>query len=88
MKDVDDLDRVRDMLVGEVPDPCSAVPEDDPAPGAEEPAPLHPTRDPSGEGSRFPVRIAGRDRFDGGVVADGPGVADRPALAERRRSEL
>ena len=75
-----DPDRVRDMLFGEVPDPRRPVPEDDPAPGVEEPAPPDLAQDPPDEGRELPVRVAGGDRFDGRVVADGPGVENRPAL--------
>ena len=65
---VHDLDRVRDMLFGEVPDPGRPVSEDDPAPGVEEPAPLDLAQDPPDEGRELPVRVAGGDRFDGRVV--------------------
>ena len=61
MEDVDDLDRVRDMLVGEVPDPGRPVPEDGPALDAEEPASPGLAQHPPDEGNRLPIRVVGSD---------------------------
>ncbi len=77
VEDIDALDGVRHMLVGEVPDPGRAIAEDDPALDAEQVTALALAPHPTGKGGKLLVRIAGRDRFDGRVIGDGAGVAKR-----------
>ena len=50
VEDVDDLDRVGEVLVGEVPDPRCAIAEDNPAPGRVEAAAFGLAQDAPGEG--------------------------------------
>ena len=78
--DVDDLDGVGKLLVGQVPDPGGAVAEDDLSSGGDEAAPLRLAMGALGEGSRLRVGVAAGRALNGGVVADRPRVTARPAL--------
>ena len=78
--DVDDLDGVGKLLVGQVPDPGGAVAEDDLSGGGDEAAPLRLAMGALGEGGRLRVGVAAGRALNGGVVADRPRVAARPAL--------
>ena len=69
MEQVDDLDSVREELVGEAPDPAGAIAQDDAPPGVVEAAPARLARDPLREGGELGVahggtldRRAGRGR--------------------------
>ena len=78
--DVDDLDGVGKLLVGQVPDPGGAVAEDDLSGGGGEAAPLRLAMGALGEGGRLRVGVAAGRALNGGVVADRPRVAARPAF--------
>ena len=75
VEDVDDLDGIGEVLVGEVPDPRRAVAQHDPALGVVEAAAFGLADDAPGEGRGLGVGIAGGDGFDGGVVGGRAGVA-------------
>ena len=74
VEDVDDLDSVGEVFVGEVPDPRRAVAEDDLARRVVEAAALGLAQDALCEGRGLGVGIAGGDGFDGGVVGGRTGV--------------
>ena len=80
MVDVDDLDGAGKLLGGDVPNPWSAVADDDLTVRGVEAAPLPLAIDTLCEGGRLRVGVAASRALDRGVVADRPGVADRPAL--------
>ena len=75
VEDVDDLDRVGEVLVGEVPDPRRAIAEDDPAPGRVEAAAFGLAHDAPGEGRGLDVGVTGGDGLDGSVVGGGTRIA-------------
>ena len=80
MVDVDDFDGAGKLLGGGVPNPWSAVGDDDLTVRGVEAAPLRLAIDTLCEGGRLRVGVAAGRALDRGVVADRPGVADRPAL--------
>ena len=77
MEDVDDLDGIGKVFVGEVPDPRRTVAEDDPALRGVEAAAFGLAQDAPGEGRGLGVGIAGGYGLNGGVVGGGAGIAHR-----------
>ena len=75
VEDVDDLDGVGEVLVGEVPDPWRAVAEHDLARRVVEAAALGLAQDAPCEGRGLGIGVAGGDGLDGGVVGGRAGVA-------------
>ena len=86
--DVDDLDGVGKLLVGQVPDPGGAVAEDDLSGGGDEAAPLRLAMGALGEGGRLRVGVAAGRALDGGVVADRPRVATKAGPRPSRPSAV
>ena len=80
VENIDDLDGVGEVLVGEVPDPRRAVAEDGMARCGGEAASPGLADDASGKRRRFGVGIACGDGRDGGVVGGRPWVAQGAAL--------
>ena len=80
MVDVDDFDGAWKLLGGDVPNPWSAVADDDLTGRGVEAAPLRLAIDTLCEGGRLRAGVAAGRALDRGVVADRPGVTDRPAL--------
>lgn len=92
MEQVDDLDSVREELVGEAPDPAGAIAQDDAPPGVVEAAPARLARDPLREGGELGVahggtldRRAGRGRAG---IPHGPAGLRVAALGREDDREL
>ena len=75
VEDVDDLDGTGEVFIGEVPDPCGAVAEDDLTLGLVEAAALGLAQDAACEGRGVGVGVAAGGGLDGGAVGGGVRVA-------------